>query len=128
MLIDPNELDQIQVGGDDLTVKHTQKKRFNFHGTQNLALGNNFGVQQSRVNSQYGNSPQNKNDDYGTATHNTANSGTLSSYPNHNNYKTNQSIINQQPIIDTFNAANQLPQNQGTFGLGQINMKKQMTK
>ena len=29
MLIDPNELDQIQVGGDDLTVKHTQKKSFN---------------------------------------------------------------------------------------------------
>jgi hypothetical protein len=57
MLIDPNELDQIQVGGDDLTVKHTQKKRFNFNGTQNLAIGSNFGTQQSRGNSQYGSSP-----------------------------------------------------------------------
>lgn len=64
MLIDPNELDQIQVGGDDLTVKHTQKKSFNFNGTQNLALGSsNFGTQQQRLHMQYGVSPTNKKED-----------------------------------------------------------------
>jgi len=49
MLIDPNELDQIHVGGDDLTMKNSRQKRFNFNGSQNLALGsqsNNFGTQQ----------------------------------------------------------------------------------
>jgi hypothetical protein len=41
MFIDPNELDQIVVGGDDLTMKAQKaKKVFNFNGTQIINFSN----------------------------------------------------------------------------------------
>ena len=62
MLYDGADLDQIYVGGDDVTIKKTKKKRINFNGSQNLALGpqiNNFGVHQQRLNIKFGISPKN---------------------------------------------------------------------
>lgn len=61
MLGDGADLDQIYVGGDDVTLKNTKKKRINFNGSQNLALGpqiNNFGFQQQRLNIKFGISPK----------------------------------------------------------------------
>lgn len=61
MLCDGADLDQIYVGGDDVTIKNTKKKRINFNGSQNLALGpqiNNFGFQQQRLNIKFGISPK----------------------------------------------------------------------
>jgi len=55
MILDPRTTDNIQVGGDDLTLRN--KKKFNFSGTQNLVLGsNNFCL----VNQSKGFSPSNK--------------------------------------------------------------------
>ena len=66
MLIDPNELDEIVVGGDDLTMKNTKTKRFNFHGTQHLGLGpqaDAFGTKHQKLSIHYGISPKSKKDD-----------------------------------------------------------------
>lgn len=44
-----------------MTLKNTKKKRINFNGSQNLALGpqiNNFGFQQQRLNIKFGISPK----------------------------------------------------------------------
>ena len=57
MLIDPHEIDEITVGGDDLTMKNQKQKKFNFNGTQNLKVSSQTG----KLN--YGISPKNKPDD-----------------------------------------------------------------
>lgn len=62
MLYDGTDLDQIYVGGEDVTVRNNKKKRINLNGSQNLALGpqiNNFGFQQQRLNIKFGISPKN---------------------------------------------------------------------
>ena len=62
MLYDGTDLDQIYVGGEDVTIRNNKKKRINLNGSQNLALGpqiNNFGFQQQRLNIKFGISPKN---------------------------------------------------------------------
>ena len=39
MVIESNELDQIHVGGDDLTTNNSKPKSFNILTSQNLAPG-----------------------------------------------------------------------------------------
>jgi hypothetical protein len=45
MLIDPN-IDEIEVGGDDLTQKNKKKKKLNFNGTQIINFGSNNFISQ----------------------------------------------------------------------------------
>ena len=43
MFIEPNNIDEIEVGGDDLTQKQKKQKKFNFNGTQILPfVSSNF--------------------------------------------------------------------------------------
>ena len=103
MLIDPN-IDEIEVGGDDLTQKNKKKKKLNFNGTQIINFGsNNFISQEQKLNVQYGISPKNQIDENTAQAYNT------------NNYKTNKTVVNQSS-------------NSATFGLGQLKKKQMIAK